>query len=303
MDDSETPAIPEPVTRMWDSVKKALTANGNPSPRHIDRMAASLGLELAASTTAGWFETWSVVPVWEKFDVLIKALGAEHDEDWRSLHGVALTADRERKKEERRRKGLGRKANSTPSGSSAANRQTNSQPLVHDLPADAAVSVDRPQESSVLAPADLILPITNDGTPTKVNLWRTLWAVGAVIGITVLIAVLLSVWSSDRSGRVSSPEFGSGASTPSSASPGLPIQPAVRYCAFVIKEPAAVYPTPDNQTKEIKFKKLGDRVEILDRPHSPGWLVVRTPNDRPGFNWMRADVLTATESCKPPLPG
>jgi tetratricopeptide (TPR) repeat protein len=62
---------------------------------------------LAASTVSGWFKTWSVVPAWEKFDVLIKALGAEHDEDWRSLHRAALTADRQRKQEERQRRKLG----------------------------------------------------------------------------------------------------------------------------------------------------------------------------------------------------
>jgi len=71
-------------------------------------MAAAAGLELAGSTIAGWFETWSVVPAWEKFEVLVKALAAEHDEDWRSLHRAALTADRERKREERRRKELDR---------------------------------------------------------------------------------------------------------------------------------------------------------------------------------------------------
>lgn len=69
-------------------------------------MAASVDLELAASTVAGWFATWSVVPAWEKFDALIKALAAEHDEDWRSLHRAALIADRQRKREERRRKKL-----------------------------------------------------------------------------------------------------------------------------------------------------------------------------------------------------
>jgi tetratricopeptide (TPR) repeat protein len=89
-------------------VRKALAANEDPSPRRIDRMASAAGLELAGSTIAGWFETWSVVPSWEKFEVLVKALAAEYDEDWRSLHKAALTADRERKREQRRRKGLGR---------------------------------------------------------------------------------------------------------------------------------------------------------------------------------------------------
>ncbi|MGH3772972.1 MAG: ATP-binding protein [Pseudonocardiaceae bacterium] len=104
MDDSEVVPVPGAVTHLWACVQKALAANGDPSPRRIDRMAAATGLELAGSTIAGWFETWSVVPAWEKFDVLVKALAAEHDENWRSLHGAALTADRERKRSERRRK-------------------------------------------------------------------------------------------------------------------------------------------------------------------------------------------------------
>jgi len=66
-------------------------------------MAAAAGVELAASTIEGWFKTWSVVPAWEKFEALIKALAAEHDQDWRSLHRAALKAHRERKREERQR--------------------------------------------------------------------------------------------------------------------------------------------------------------------------------------------------------
>jgi tetratricopeptide (TPR) repeat protein len=90
--------IPGAVTHLWRCVQKALAANEYPTPRRIDRMASAAGLELAGSTIAGWFETWSVVPSWEKFEVLIKALAAEKDEDWRSLYRAALTADRERKR-------------------------------------------------------------------------------------------------------------------------------------------------------------------------------------------------------------
>lgn len=108
MNDVESEPLPAAVTQLWACVRKALAANDDPSPRRIDRMAATAGLELAGSTIAGWFETWSVVPAWEKFDVLVKALAAEHDEDWRCLHRAALTADRERKRDERRRKELDR---------------------------------------------------------------------------------------------------------------------------------------------------------------------------------------------------
>jgi hypothetical protein len=99
---SEDLPIPEAVTCLWDAVKRALAANDHPSPRRIDRMATTAGLELSGATIEGWFKTWSIVPTWDKFDALIKALAAEHDEDWRSLHRAALVADRKRKSEQRR---------------------------------------------------------------------------------------------------------------------------------------------------------------------------------------------------------
>ncbi|MGH3700142.1 MAG: hypothetical protein ACRDQY_11830, partial [Pseudonocardiaceae bacterium] len=71
--------VPGAVVHLWRCAQKALAANEDPSPRRVERMASAAGLELAASTIAGWFETWSVVPTWEKFEVLIKALAAEHD--------------------------------------------------------------------------------------------------------------------------------------------------------------------------------------------------------------------------------
>jgi hypothetical protein len=77
MNDSEAPAISAPVRRLWACVNKALAENGNPSPRDIDHVAASIGLKLAASTIEGWFKTCSVVPAWEKFEVLIN--GYEQD--------------------------------------------------------------------------------------------------------------------------------------------------------------------------------------------------------------------------------
>jgi tetratricopeptide (TPR) repeat protein len=96
-------------------------------------MATSVGLELAASTVAGWFETWSVVPAWEKFDALIKALAAEHDEDWRSLHRAALIADRQRKREERRRKK--RDSTAAPAVSPTMATDGHPDPHPHDNPA------------------------------------------------------------------------------------------------------------------------------------------------------------------------
>ncbi|MCA1602321.1 MAG: tetratricopeptide repeat protein [Acidobacteria bacterium] len=99
MDDPEAVPTPEAVMHLWRCVKRALAANEDPSPRRIERLATAAGVELAASTIEGWFKTWSVVPAWEKFDALIKALAAEHDEDWRSLHRAALAAHRERKRQ------------------------------------------------------------------------------------------------------------------------------------------------------------------------------------------------------------
>jgi tetratricopeptide (TPR) repeat protein len=104
MNDPGAVPVPEAVTHLWRCVQKALAANEDPQPRRIERMAAAADIELAASTIEGWFKTWSVVPTWEKFDALIKSLAADHDEDWRSLYRAALTADRERKREERQRK-------------------------------------------------------------------------------------------------------------------------------------------------------------------------------------------------------
>jgi tetratricopeptide (TPR) repeat protein len=112
VEDTEFGGVPAEVRHLWNCVKKALAANEDPSPRRIDRMASAAGLELAASTIAGWFETWSVVPAWEKFEILVKALAAEKDENWRSLHSAALTADRQRKREERRRMKPGQQATS-----------------------------------------------------------------------------------------------------------------------------------------------------------------------------------------------
>jgi tetratricopeptide (TPR) repeat protein len=132
-------------------VKEALAANEDPPPRRIERMATTVGLELAASTVAGWFETWSVVPTWEKFDALIKALAAEHDEDWRSLYRAALIADRQRKREERRRKKLGRATAPVISQTMATEGRPDPQP--HDNPASATAQTAADEALNVPSPA------------------------------------------------------------------------------------------------------------------------------------------------------
>jgi tetratricopeptide (TPR) repeat protein len=127
-------------------------------------MASAAGLELAGSTIAGWFETWSVVPAWEKFEVLVKALAAEKDEDWRSLHTAALTADRERKREERQRnKERGRTTKPVSFESMVTNVQTDLQLSVHDTALAAMSGV-------VVAPVDQSpagLPPVSESAPRQ----------------------------------------------------------------------------------------------------------------------------------------
>lgn len=139
MNDSESGPIPEAVTHLWNRVKKALAAKRNPSARDIERMATKRELRLASSTVAGWFETWSVVPTWERFEILIKALGAEHDKGWPSLHDAALTADRQRKQEARQRKKLGSTAAPGSSETMATDGKPHSPP--HDNPASTRAQV------------------------------------------------------------------------------------------------------------------------------------------------------------------
>ena len=132
-------------------MQRALAANEDPSPRRVERIASAAGLELAASTIAGWFETWSVVPAWEKFEVLVKALAAEQDEDWRSLHRAAFAADRKRKKEQRQRnKELGRAT--TP-----ATTPVSFRPIAPDEQPDRRPSMPAPAPAAmswvVVAPA------------------------------------------------------------------------------------------------------------------------------------------------------
>ncbi|MCA1601058.1 MAG: hypothetical protein LC776_05250, partial [Acidobacteria bacterium] len=159
MDDAEALPVTEAVNHLWKCVKKALAANENPAPRRIERMATTAGRELAASTIEGWFKTWSVVPTWEKFEALIMALAAEQDEDWRTLHTTAITADRERKKAERRRKKLGRGTGSAPLDSKPTYRQPDQ--YYRDDPGSSVTRThagDLPAEPSSLRPVPRQLP-------------------------------------------------------------------------------------------------------------------------------------------------
>ncbi len=308
MSDTETPGIPEPVTHLWDCVKKALAENDNPSPRDIDRLAASIGLKLAASTIEGWSRTWSVVPAWERFEVLIKALGAEQDEDWRALHGAALTADRKRKKEERRHKEF--PAPTTPVASEPLN--SDREPVPQQLAwgsTPSAVPAERSPDPAFTVPTDAVDTTGAEGdTTARGRFWATPWKVGAAVVLLVLTAVLIFVFRTTTEGDPA-PFTPLGGGVPADVITGpiqprtVPAQPPIRYCAYVIAEPAGVYPAHDISTKQIKFKHLNDRVEVLDRPRPSGWVAVRTPQDSPGFNWMQTNVLTDPAPCTMPLPG
>jgi len=209
MSDTETPGTPEPVTHLWDCVKKALAENDNPSPRDIDRLAASIGLKLAASTIEGWSRTWSVVPAWERFEVLIKALGAEQDEDWRALHGAALTADRKRKKEERRHKEF--PAPTTPVASEPLN--SDREPVPQQLAwgsTPSAVPAERSPDPAFTVPTDAVDTTGAEGdTTARGRFWATPWKVGAAVVLLVLTAVLIFVWPGGEGEHVS-PSAGTG---------------------------------------------------------------------------------------------
>jgi hypothetical protein len=69
--------------------------------------------------------------------------------------------------------------------------------------------------------------------------------------------------------------------------------PQAAQCSYVTGRPATVFAHPSSQAKPVKSKDLGDGVEILRKPHPPGWVSVYTPRNRPGYNWMHANVLSA----------
>lgn len=69
------------------------------------------------------------------------------------------------------------------------------------------------------------------------------------------------------------------------------------------REPAGVYPSPSAGPVFVKYKTSGERVEVLDRAHPPGWLVVKTPRDRPGFQYMQESVLSVPGPCPSAVAG
>ena len=73
--------------------------------------------------------------------------------------------------------------------------------------------------------------------------------------------------------------------------------PVAEYCTYVVKDPVGVYSAPDIGAKRIKLKDLGERIRISPRPHPPGWIAVRTPQDYPGYNWMPTTGLAPITPC------
>ncbi len=178
MDDQ--PEVEPTVRRLWAHVQDALAANADklgdpPSPCRIERLAAELGLELAASTVEGWFRTWSVVPKWERFETLLKVLGAEKDHEWTELYAAAHAADRRRKrkqKEQKKQKGT-------------EGREKKRQPV---------------QEYTVTTPARAERGITR----VFQDIPGSAWAVGGGIAV-VFVTITIFVVSSGFSGETPSP--------------------------------------------------------------------------------------------------
>lgn len=277
MNDSQNDLqVPEQVTKLWNCVQEALEANNHPTPRQIDRMAAVAGEELAATTVDGWFKTWSVVPAWSRFYALIKALGAEQDEDWRSLHEAALSADRRHKREERKKK------------ESNCNAEPHPDPVTTKLQSGAPPAVDEVTSSAAAPPTSTRAKAGPRGSSQVIAI------TAAVVAVALVVAILKLILPSNKG---ESDIIGD-----SSVELAQPVdRPArdlmVRYCTHVIVELAVVYSASDVSSRQIKFKYLNDEITISNRPSPAGWISVQTPWDDPGFNWMQTSALAPPTPC------
>jgi hypothetical protein len=88
-----------------------------------------------------------------------------------------------------------------------------------------------------------------------------------------------------------------GPTTAASLIPEVGAAPGVgnHICAYVKGDPSnptvPVYSEADTTSRQVKWKAVGDPVEILDLPHPPGWTVVFTPQNPPGRLWMQTSEL------------
>ncbi|MBO4271589.1 hypothetical protein [Microbispora triticiradicis] len=258
MHDLESPDA-DPVAILWIHVRELLNEHGDPSPRELDRLAASFDLRLPSSTVQDWLDN-GTVPAWERFEVLLRTLNAEKDRKWRRLHDEALTARNLRRREERRR-GI---AAVRPDAVATTERTPSPEPVA------------RPVVTQAVTQAVVETRTTGGRRRRRVSL--------AVAACSVACVAAAAVW----------PTLGR------EAHPGPVIS---RRCAYVTREPAGVYPSPSAGPVFVKYKTAGERVEVLDRAHPPGWLVVKTPKDRPGFQYMQESVLSVPGPCPSTVAG
>ena len=78
--------------------------------------------------------------------------------------------------------------------------------------------------------------------------------------------------------------------------------PSAAWCAYVTALPAPVLSAPSVKAAPVKVKDFGDGIEILPLPHPRGWWPVYIPYNRPGHNWMPADVLSSRVAGTRPCP-
>lgn len=271
------PATEPAVSYLWDCVKIALDANKDPhsgqwpSPVRIEQLANELGLELASSTVDEWFKRWSIVPTkWEKFENLLKVLGAEKDRDWQKLYAAACVAKKRKGQLEDARRQLEetrRQLEEIQPELEETRRQ------LHAARREADQSEDSPRRSSE----------NGQVSPSPGEARQQIRRLAAVVlatagGIVVLGgggAILWSFLSQD------------------------PLPSGTIRCAHVIAAKSRVVSAPDDRSKFIKDKYFGDSIRVILRRDAPqGWVAVLTPGIQPGYNWMHQDDLGELAPCQ-----
>jgi hypothetical protein len=137
-------------------------------------------------------------------------------------------------------------------------------------------------------------------------------AIGGVAAGTTLVVTLID------SGNARTPAESPGTVTPSvtsmapSRSPSTP-RPSTPpphpeadgpLCAYVRDTTAGIYRAPRAMEQAIRWKRETDRVVVLTSPPAPpGWVVVFTPKDAPGYLWMQERQLGPIHRCKSHPPG
>jgi hypothetical protein len=73
-------------------------------------------------------------------------------------------------------------------------------------------------------------------------------------------------------------------------------------CAYVIKQPADVFDSPDEGSSVLRDKPTGSGITILDSPHPQGWTPVLTPRETPREHWMLTTALSTPTAGPDPCP-